>query len=94
MCDTSMMPLRVAMPKSVMKPTSEATERTPPVRKTPTTPPIRASGRFTMTSGLTTAERKTRRRMMTIATTTASPSNSSRRVADAALSNCPPYSIR
>ena len=35
MCETSMMPLRVAMPKSVMKPMSEATERTPPERKTP-----------------------------------------------------------
>ena len=30
MCDTSMMPLRVAMPNSVMKPTIDATDSTPP----------------------------------------------------------------
>ena len=30
MCETSMMPLRVAMPNSVMKPTMEATDSTPP----------------------------------------------------------------
>ncbi len=45
-----MMPLRVAMPKSVMKPTSDATESTPPCRKTPAAPPMSASGRLTITS--------------------------------------------
>ena len=30
MCDTSMMPFRVAIPNSVMKPTIDATDRTPP----------------------------------------------------------------
>ena len=48
MCETSMMPLRVAMPNRVMKPTIDATESTPPARYTPTTPPISASGRLSM----------------------------------------------
>ena len=43
-----MMPLRVAMPKSVMKPIIEATLSTPPARNTPATPPISASGRLTI----------------------------------------------
>jgi len=46
MCDTSMIPLRVAMPNSVMKPIIDATLSTPPERYTPATPPISASGRF------------------------------------------------
>jgi hypothetical protein len=46
----SMMPLRLAMPNSVMKPTSEATESTPPLAATASAPPISASGKFTMTS--------------------------------------------
>ena len=46
----SMMPLRVAMPNRVMKPTSEAIDSVPPERKTITTPPISASGRFAITS--------------------------------------------
>ena len=45
-----MMPLRVAMPNSVMKPIIDATLSTPPARNTPATPPISASGRLTMTS--------------------------------------------
>ena len=55
MCDTSMMPLRVAMPNSVMNPIIVATLRTPPARNTPATPPISASGRFTMTSNASRA---------------------------------------
>ena len=35
MCETSMMPLRVAMPNSVMNPIIEATLSTPPARNTP-----------------------------------------------------------
>ena len=35
MCDTSMMPLRVAMPNSVMNPMIDATLSTPPARNTP-----------------------------------------------------------
>ncbi len=53
-----MMPLRVAIPNSVMKPTSEAMLTTPPPANTATTPPIRASGRFTMTSTPSRADPK------------------------------------
>ena len=50
MCETSMRPFRVAIPNSVMNPMMDATDRTPPDRKTPAAPPARASGRFTITS--------------------------------------------
>jgi hypothetical protein len=42
-----MMPLRVAMPSRVMKPTNEATDNVPPERKTITIPPINADVEFT-----------------------------------------------
>ena len=40
------MPFRVAIPNNAMNPTLEATLSTPPVKNTPTTPPIRANGRL------------------------------------------------
>ena len=63
------MPLRVAMPKSVMKPTSEATLSTPPPARRRATPPMSASGRLTMTSSASRPEpnaRKSRRKMPAI----------------------------
>ena len=53
-----MIPFRVAMPNSVMKPISEATDRTPPATKTPMAPPINASGRFSMMISASREERK------------------------------------
>ena len=50
-----MMPLRVAMPNSVMKPIIDATLSTPPARNTPATPPMSASGRLSMTSSASRA---------------------------------------
>ena len=45
-----MIPLRVAMPNRVMNPPRDAIDSVPPDRKTITTPPIRANGRFAITS--------------------------------------------
>ncbi len=42
----SMTPLLVAIPKRVMKPIMEATDKTPPEGITPMTPPMSASGRL------------------------------------------------
>ena len=48
-CEIIMIELRVVMPKSVTKPTSEPSESEPPVAKTASTPPMRANGRLTST---------------------------------------------
>ena len=93
MCETSMMPLRVAMPKSVMKPTIDATDSTPPARYTPMTPPISASGRFSMISAPSRDEPKAADKMKKIATMTPADSHSSCCDACASLSNWPPYSM-
>ena len=77
MCDTSMMPLRVAIPNRVMKPTIDATDRTPPARYTPRTPPISASGRLIMISRPSRDEPNAAERMKKIATTTPSESQRS-----------------
>ena len=60
MWETIMMPLRVAMPNSVMKPMSDATHSTPPESKTPATPPISASGRLTMMTAASAARARAR----------------------------------
>ncbi len=78
MCDTSMMPLRVAMPNSVMNPIIDATLSTPPARNTPATPPISASGRFTMTSSASRARPNASTSSMNSPATTPTPSTSSR----------------
>jgi hypothetical protein len=44
MCDTSMMPLRVAIPNTVMNPINDATDSMPPEMNTPAMPPISAHG--------------------------------------------------
>ena len=59
MCDTIMIPLRAAMPKTLMNPMSEATERIPPDRYTPTTPPIMANGRLIMIKSVSRTDRNT-----------------------------------
>ena len=59
MCETIMMPLRAAMPNTPMNPINEATDKTPPERYTPATPPIKASGRFNMISAASRTLRKT-----------------------------------
>ena len=59
MCDTIMIPLRAAIPKTLINPMSEATERIPPDRYTPTTPPIMASGRLIMIKSVSRTDRKT-----------------------------------
>src|SRR3989442_15563600 len=53
-----MMPLRVAMPKSVMKPISDAIDNVPPAAKTIMTPPISASGRLAITSSASRVDRR------------------------------------
>ncbi|MNK97889.1 hypothetical protein D3C87_1182370 [compost metagenome] len=50
------MPLRVAMPARVMKPTIEATERLTPVSHIATTLPMRASGMLAMMMPASTAD--------------------------------------
>ena len=65
------MPFRVAMPNSVMKPTSEATDRTPPETNTPATPPINASGRLSMTNRASRTEWKAMCNSSPMQTTTA-----------------------
>lgn len=52
-----MMRLRVAMPKSVMKPTSKAMLMMPPPMCTAVAPPTRASGRFAMTKSASFQDR-------------------------------------
>jgi len=94
MCDTSMMPLRVAMPNTVMKPMIAAIDSTPPETYTPITPPIKASGRLSITNAASRAEPKAMCRSRPMPITT--PMLSSARIRDArwALSNWPPYSTR
>ena len=94
MCDTSMMPLRVAMPNTVMNPISDATLSTPPDTNTPTTPPMSASGRLSMISAASRADPNARCSRKPMPMTTAMPSNAMIRPASAALSNWPPYSTR
>ena len=72
-----MMPFRVAIPKSVMNPTIDATDRTPPDRYTPSTPPINASGRFSMINNPSRDDPNAAERMKKIATMTPSESQSS-----------------
>ena len=43
MCETIMIPLRVAMPNRAMSPMIDAIDRTPPEMNTPTAPPISPS---------------------------------------------------
>ncbi len=83
----SMTPLRVAMPNRVMKPMIEATESTPPETTTPITPPISASGRLSMTSRASRAERKATNRSRKIPMVTAMPRIKRVREACSALSN-------
>ena len=82
-----MMPLRVAIPNSVMKPTIEATDKTPPARSTPITPPISASGRLIMINRPSRDEPNAAERMKKIATITPSESQRSCLDACAAFSN-------
>ncbi len=46
------------MPRTVMKPTRDPKERTPPLRKAPTTPPIKAKGKLSTTNVTKRHERK------------------------------------
>ena len=92
MWEIIMIPLRVAIPNRVMNPMMDATESTPPERKTPTTPPISANGRLNMMTTASEKERKAAVRMTRIPSITARPSHSSKREASASLSNWPPYS--
>jgi hypothetical protein len=85
-----MMPLRVAMPNSVTKPTSEAMLITPLPRNTARTPPIRASGRLTMINSALRSEPNAISSSTRMPTTTAPPSTAIVRDAACSLSNCPP----
>ena len=85
-----MMPLRVAIPNSVMSPTSEATLSTPPETNTAAKPPMSASGRLTMTRSARRVDRNARNRSRKMPATTNSPSRPSVREAARSLSNCPP----
>lgn len=89
---TIMMPLRVAIPNKVMNPMIEAIEMTPPERNTPTTPPMSASGRLSITSAASRAEDRATYSSKKMPRTTSPPSQSNVCVASAAASNCPPYS--
>jgi len=82
-----MMPLRVAIPNSVMKPTSEPIESTRSVANTATTPPISASGRFAMTTSARDAEGNASCSTRKIAAITRMPSSMSVRLARSWLSN-------
>ena len=93
MCEIIMIPFRVAMPNSAMKPMIEATESTPPEANTPTAPPISASGRLSMMITASPSERNAAASSTRMPSTTVTPSQSRRREAAASLSNCPPYSI-
>ena len=89
-----MMPLRVAMPKSEMKPMMAAIDSVPPPSATPTTPPMRASGRLIITRAASRAERSALTSSRKMPATAASPSPKSARDAAAWASNCPPSSTR
>ena len=94
MCDTSMMPLRAAMPSSAISPMIEAIDSTPPDTNTPATPPMSASGRFTMMSAASALDPNAAASMKNIAITTAMLSHNSSEAACSLLSNWPLYSIR
>ena len=91
---TTMMPLRVAMPKSEMKPMRAAIDRVPPPMATPTTPPMRARGRLIITMAASRGERRALTSSRKMPTTAASPSRRSTRAAEAWASNCPSSSTR
>ena len=84
---TIMIPLRAAMPNTVMKPISVATDSTSSEIHTPNTPPTKASGRLSITKATSRAERKVAYSRNAIATTISALSTSRRRVVPAALSN-------
>src|SRR5215212_796478 len=75
MCETSITPLRVAMPNRVMKPMIEATDRTPPEAYSPATPPMRASGRFSTTCATSRPDPKASQRSAKMPAMTAAPRN-------------------
>jgi hypothetical protein len=58
---------------TVMNPIKDATDSTPPDRKTPATPPISARGKFTMTRAASRVNPKARYRRKAMPRTTASP---------------------
>ena len=89
-----MMPLRVAMPKSAMNPIMDATFNTPPDSRTPATPPMSASGKFSMTRRASRERPKAKTSSMNNPATTAAPSSNRRSDARCSASNCPPYSTR
>ena len=93
-CAKSMMPLRTAMPKSVMKPISDATESTPPPTYRPITPPTSASGRLQITISASPEDFNAVVSSTRIPAMARAPKSSNLRVALASLSNWPPYSIR
>ena len=90
MCETIMMPLRAAMPKSVIKPIKEATLKTPPDKKIPNIPPIKASGKLTRMISASRSDRSTVISKSTIPPTTRRLKRPIVREASWALSNWPP----
>ena len=85
-----MIVLREAMPVSVMKPTSDATENVPPVRKMATTLPINASGILSRICSTIGTDRKCANSTRNIAASENRLRMPIKRVADCWLSNCPP----
>src|SRR3989338_6749303 len=77
-------PLRVAMPKSVIKPMIEAIDSTPPDRYTPAVPPMIDSGRLSMIRNASRAEWKATKSSKKKPTVTSAPSTSSVREDSAA----------
>ena len=73
-----MMPLRAAMPSTVMKPTSEPSDSTPPASNAPATPPIDAHGRLRKINSPVRTESKTAWSSRKIASTEIKPATKSR----------------
>ena len=86
--------IRKPRPVSVMMPMIDATDNTPPATYTPATPPISASGRFSITIHASRVLRNARYNSTKIPTITTTPVINNVRDASAAASNCPPYSTR
>ena len=55
---TSMIPFRAAIPSTVTNPTSDPSERTPPPRNAPATPPTSANSRLTSNNAVMLIEPK------------------------------------
>ena len=89
----SKIPFRVAIPKRVIKPMMDGMLITPEVKNTARTPPINASGRLSKTMAERVRSLNSPYSSKKMTQTARSDAINNVRVAFAAVSNCPPYSI-